>query len=164
MLVDEQGAAVAQREPGGRGERGLRADPGGEQDQVGGDLDPSDRLAVTVPLPASRSAVTDVPSRTSTPAGSSSSMLRAISGSRAGMTCPASSTSVTARPRCRSASADSRPMNPAPMITARRAPPSTSSRSTSTSGTVRSTRTAGRPAPGIGGMTGAAPVDSTSTS
>ena len=38
MLIDKQGAAVAQREPGGRGERGLRADSGGEQDQVGGDL------------------------------------------------------------------------------------------------------------------------------
>ena len=152
MLIDEQGAAGAQREPRGRGERGLRADPGGEQDQVGEDRDPSDRLAVTVPPPASRSAVTDVPSRTSTPArSSSSSMLRAISGSNAGMTCPASSTSVTARPRCRSASAASRPMNPAPTITARRAPPSTSSRKTSTSGTVRSTRTAGRPVPGPAG-------------
>ena len=38
MLVDEQGAAVAQRQPRVRGERSLRADPGGEQDQVGEDL------------------------------------------------------------------------------------------------------------------------------
>ena len=38
MLVDEQGATGAQREPRARGERGLRADPGGEQDQVGEDL------------------------------------------------------------------------------------------------------------------------------
>ena len=44
MLIDQQGAAGTQGEPGGRGQRRLGTHPGREQDQVGGECGPVGQL------------------------------------------------------------------------------------------------------------------------
>ena len=117
-----------------------------------------------MPLPASRSAVTDVPSRTSTPArSSSSSMLRAISGSKPGMTCPASDQ------RDRQAAVPQR------LGRLQADEPGTNDHCPAGAAVHQLTQDVhignraqhpdrGQAGAGIGGMTGAAPVDSTSTS
>ena len=91
--------------------------------------------------------------------------IAAISGSMGPMTWSNASTTVTKTPRARRFSAISRPMKPAPTITARSGRlASTYSLIPSMSGTERRVKTPGLSMPGIGGLTGSAPGERTRAS
>ena len=126
LLVDGDRALGAEAGAGGGGEVGVGADadhdehevdlPGDGARRPGG---PSTCIAGPVPAGARVMAVTGVPVRTSTPWRSSSAWTSApSSGSTVGRTSGSVSIWVTCRPRAVRASAISRPMYPAPTMTA----------------------------------------------
>ena len=104
-------------------------------------------------------AVTFRPSLKSIPASASSvSAYALISGSSGGNTCGASSTTVTAKPRCRRFSATSKPMNPAPTTKALFVPSPIFAKIASRSGIVQNWNTRSESVPGRSGTTGLEPV------
>ncbi len=123
VLVDDDRPAGIDGQSGGNSQCGLRPHSDRHQHQVGREYGSIRELDIDAVAGDRRIAVTDVAKCSRTPAPSNAaSTLWAISGSRTGSTCEASSTIATSKPRCRNASATSTPMNPAPITTARRAP------------------------------------------
>ena len=111
-------------------------------------------------------AVTLAPRSRSTPLPRSDSATRwAMSASSGGITWSTRSTTVVAIPRPTSCSAISRPMNPAPTITAEVVPvASTWARISRASVGLRTVNTPAAATPGRSGTIGVTPVASTSTS
>ena len=111
-------------------------------------------------------AVTEAPSRSCTPLPRNDSATRwAMSASSGGITCASRSTTVVAIPRLTSCSAISRPMNPAPTITAEVVPVASMwARISRASDGLRTVNTPAAVTPGRSGTIGVTPVASTSTS